>query len=165
MKFEKAIQDTYKPETAICYGCGISNPDGLHIKTYWDGEFGICNFTPWDAHTAFPGVVYGGLIASLIDCHSIGTAIAAFYDRAGRTPEDDGEVITCVTGKLEISYLKPTPHGQPLTLRAYAQTMTDKKAVIVCEVLAGDEITATGNTIAVRVPSRMVTGGHYQKES
>ncbi len=165
MKFESPIQDSYTPETAICYGCGINNPDGLHIKTYWDGEFGICNFSPWAAHTAFPGVVYGGLIASLIDCHSIGTAIAAFYDHEGRHPEDNGEVITCVTGKLEISYLKPTPHGQPLLLRARVESISDKKAVILCDVLADDVVTATGHTIAVRVPSRMVTGGHYKKDA
>jgi acyl-coenzyme A thioesterase PaaI-like protein len=161
VKFPKPIQDYYPSETAICYGCGTNNPDGLHIKTHWDGDFGVCRFTPWDAHTAFPGVVYGGLIASLIDCHSIGTAIAAFYHRAGRLPDDGGEVITCVTGNLNVSYRQPTPHGKEIVLQARITELSDKKAVVTCAVLADGIETASGETIAVRVPSRMVQGGHY----
>ncbi|MFW5691932.1 MAG: PaaI family thioesterase [Chloroflexota bacterium] len=162
MKFDKPIQDYYPEETAICYGCGRMNPDGLHIKTHWDGETGICTFTPWDAHTAFPGFVYGGLLASLIDCHSIGTAIAAMYDQEGRQPGTAPE-ITCVTGNLNVTYLKPTPHGVDLTLRARVKEMTERKALVICSLYAGDEETVRGELLAVRVPSRMIQGGHYQK--
>ena len=105
---DKPIQDYYNPEAAICYGCGVNNPHGLHIQTYWDGEEGISHFLPRPEHTAFPNYVYGGLLASLIDCHSVGTAIAAMYDAAGRAPGTEPE-ITCVTGNLNISFLKPTP--------------------------------------------------------
>jgi len=86
---------------------------GLHVQTYWDGEIGRCHFRPRPEHTAFPGYVYGGLLASIIDCHSIGTAIAAMYDHAGREPGTKPE-ITCVTGNLNVSYKKPTPMGVPL---------------------------------------------------
>ena len=83
---EKPIQDYYPDEVAICYGCGRNNPKGLRIETRWDGEEGICRFTPEPHHTAFPGFVYGGLVASLINCHSMGTAIAAAYRADGRDP-------------------------------------------------------------------------------
>src|SRR5690349_1412586 len=110
MHQHKFVQDSYSPNTAICYGCGINNAKGLHLKTYWDGSIGHCEFTPYPEHTAFPNYVYGGLIASIIDCHSIGTAIAAMYQAAGREIGSDPE-ITCVTGNLNISYKKPTPTG------------------------------------------------------
>jgi hypothetical protein len=63
MPADKPIQSFYNPKAAICYGCGMNNPDGLHIQTYWNGEEGICHFTPLPEHTAFPGYVYGGLLA------------------------------------------------------------------------------------------------------
>lgn len=163
MKFDKPIQDYYPENTAICYGCGRMNPDGLHIKTHWDGASGLCEFSPWPQHTAFPGFVYGGLLASLIDCHSIGTAIAAMYDAAGRTPDDGGEEITCVTGRLDVRYLKPTPHGVPLRLVATVTEMSEKKALVACSVYVHDEETVRGETVAVRVPSRMIQGGHQLK--
>lgn len=151
------IQDTYDRETAICYGCGQNNPNSLGIRTYFDGEEGVCHFTPRPEHTAFPGVVYGGLIASLIDCHSIGTAIAAMYQAEGRQPGTDPE-ITCVTGNLNISFLKPTPTGVELVLRTHILELTEKKAVVACDVFAGDdpEPTVEAETIAVRVRARRI---------
>lgn len=148
------IQHHYDPETAICYGCGPNNPHGLHIETHWDGEVGRCTFLPRPEHTAFPGYVYGGLIASLIDCHSIGTAVAAMYDHAGRSPDDGGEEITCVTGKLCVSYQKPTPIGVELTIEARIDEIHDKKAVVSSQLIANGEVCCTGDVIAVRVPSR-----------
>lgn len=157
MKLEKPIQDYYDPKIAICYGCGPHNPKGLGIKTYWDGEAGTCRFTPWAEHTAFPGVAYGGLIASLIDCHSIGTAIAAFYEQEGRHPETQ-PMITCVTGRLDISYLKPTPMDTELVLRATISEIGERKAIVHCAVHAGDIQTAQAEVIAVRVKSREGAG-------
>lgn len=149
----KFVQGTYDPDAAICYGCGISNPHGLHIQTHWDGEIGHCTFTPRPEHTAFPGYVYGGLLASLIDCHSIGTAIAAMYDAAGRELGSSPE-ITCVTGNLNVSYKKPTPIGVELKLESRIKEITEKKAIVVTEVLVNGEVCVTGEVIAVRVPSR-----------
>jgi acyl-coenzyme A thioesterase PaaI-like protein len=152
----KPIQHHYNPEAAICYGCGVNNPQGLHIETQWDGEVGRCHFTPRPEHTAFPGYVYGGLLASLIDCHSIGTAIAALYDRAGREPGTEPE-ITCVTGNLNVSYKKPTPMGVPLRLEARIKDIDDRKAVVTCEIYAEDTLVVTGETVAVRVQSRLMS--------
>lgn len=157
MKFDKPIQDYYNPETAICYGCGPNNPKGLHIKTHWDGEEGVCRFTPWPEHTAFPEVVYGGLIASLIDCHSIGTAISAFYAAESRLPDTKPE-ITCVTGRLDVSYLKPTPTETELVLRARVAEINERKAIIHCSLYAGEVETARGELVAVRVMSRAGAG-------
>ena len=151
---KKPIQHFYNPEAAICYGCGVNNEAGLHIQTFWDGEVGHCTFMPRPEHTAFPGYVYGGLIASLIDCHSIGTAIAAMYDAAGREP-GTGPEITCVTGNLNVSYRKPTPTGVELKVEARIKDLSEKKAVVTSELIADGEVCAVGEVVAVRVPSRI----------
>ena len=70
MATKKAVQDYYPDDIAVCYGCGKSNKHGYQIKTYWEGEETVSRFQPEPYHTAFPGYVYGGLIASLIDCHA-----------------------------------------------------------------------------------------------
>ena len=98
----RAIQDYYNADIAICAGCGRNNPQSLGVRTFWDGTEGVCRFTPAAHHTAFPGVVYGGLLASLIDCHSIGTAVAAMYDAEGRAPDTTPE-ITCVTASCRLT--------------------------------------------------------------
>lgn len=148
---KKPIQDCYPEKAAICFGCGPNNPAGLHIRTYWDGEEGVCHFMPDRAHTAFPGVVYGGLIACLIDCHSIGTAIAHAYSNSGREPGTDPK-ITYVTGTLHVRYIKPAPMGDELTLRARVLEMHGKKAVVSCSLSANGETCALGEVIAVRAP-------------
>lgn len=153
---QTAIQDYYPAESAICYGCGRNNAVGLHIKTFWDGTVGRATFTPRPEHTAFPGYVYGGLLASLIDCHSIGTAVAAMYDAAGIDPSTSDVEITCVTGNLNVSYHKPTPMGVELRLESTIKEITEKKAIVLTELYAGDTLTVTGETVAVRVRSRMM---------
>lgn len=158
--FDKPIQDYYPAEIAICYGCGRENPQGLHIKTHWDGETGVCRFTPRPEHTAFPGFVYGGLLASLIDCHSIGTAIAAMYTHEGRDPAADTS-ITCVTGKLDISYKRPTPMGPELLLRATISELGARKAIVACTLEAAGAVCVVGETVAVRVESRAGMQGHH----
>lgn len=150
----KSIQDTYPDEIAICYGCGRHNPKGLHIKTFWDGKEGSFRFKPKPYHTAFPGVVYGGLVASLIDCHSIGTAIAAAYQAEGREPGTEPE-ITFVTGNLNVSYLHPTPIDAELQIRSHVKAMSERKVIVICDLFAGDTKCATGEVTAVRVSSRL----------
>lgn len=150
---EIAIQDLYPDAIAVCYGCGRNNSHGLHIRTLWNGTEGIFRFTPREYHTAFPGVVYGGLIASLIDCHSIGTAVAAAYDAEGRDPGTAPE-ITFVTGNLNVTYVKPTPMGVELVLRTRVQEMHERKAVVTCSLFAGEDECARGVVVGIRVPSR-----------
>jgi acyl-coenzyme A thioesterase PaaI-like protein len=148
----KFIQDYFADKIAVCYGCGRNNPEGLHIRTEWNGEEGIFRFKPQPYHTAFPGVVYGGLIASLIDCHCIGTAIGGAYQAEGRDPGTDPEIMF-VTGNLNVTYLRPTPMGFELLLRARIKEMHKRKMVVTCSVFADDKECACGEVVAVRIGS------------
>ncbi len=150
---DQPIQNFYDDEIAICFGCGRHNTKGLHVQTFWDGDKGVCHFTPQPEHTAFPNVVYGGILASVIDCHSIGTAVAAMYQREGRAPSTSPE-ITCVTGNLNVTYHKPTPMGITLVLHATPYEVTDRKALLRCVVLADGIETVSAEVVAVRVKAR-----------
>ena len=109
---EKAFQDYYPDDLSYCYGCGRLNEDGYHIQTRWDGDETVTVFEPESCHIAIPGYVYGGLLASLIDCHSTGTASAAAYRAEGR-PMGSDPPFRFVTASLHIDYLRPTPLGVP----------------------------------------------------
>ena len=152
----KAIQDYCPDDIAVCYGCGKNNPHGLHIRTEWDGEEGIFRFKPEPYHTAFPGVAYGGLIACLIDCHSIGTAVAAAYQDEGRRPGSLPEIMF-VTGNLNISYLLPTPIDAELLLRARVKEMKERKTKITCSLYADGKERARAEVIGVRVQQDSLT--------
>jgi acyl-coenzyme A thioesterase PaaI-like protein len=164
------IQDYYPDGSAICYGCGRNNPEGLSIQTHWNGKEGLLRYQPLPHHTAFPGYVYGGLIASLMDCHSIGTAIAAAYQAEDRMPGTAPE-ITFVTGQMDITYHHPTPIDAELVLRARILEQTERKSIVHCTLhvekksvdggLNQDDnrVYALGKIIAVRVPSRLDVDG------
>lgn len=152
-----AIQDAYSSDTAVCYGCGKNNQHGHHIRSYWDGTTATATFIPEDYHTAFPDFVYGGLLASLIDCHSMATASAAVYDREGLDPTHEHE-ITHVTGNLNVNFLKPTPIDTELILTATIKELTDRKAIVVCSVYANDIETVKAEVVAVRMPNRRFQG-------
>jgi len=149
-----AFQDFYPEELSHCYGCGKNNPQGHQIKSYWEGDESVAHFTPASYHTAIPGFVYGGLIASLIDCHGTGTASAAAYRAAGRAL---GTVpaLRFVTGSLQVSYLAPTPLGVELELRGKPVEVKEKKVVVDITVSANGKVTAKGQVIAVRMPDSM----------
>lgn len=145
-----AIQDHFSGEHAICYGCGSSNPHGLHIRTHWDGRFGTFRFTPKNYHTAFPGVVYGGLIASLFDCHCIGTAIAAAYEAESRQPGSQ-PAIMYVTANLNVNYLCPTPMDRELLFKAHIVETKGKKTVVGCTLSENGTECANARVIGIRV--------------
>ncbi len=147
---EKAIQDLYTDDHSTCYGCGKNNPHGLQIKSYWDGEETVCRFTPAEYHTAVPGFVYGGLIASLIDCHSTGTAAAASYKAAGREM-GTGEELRFVTASLHVDYLRPTPLDGPLEVRATVKELGERKVVVSSTLSAKGKVCARGEVVAVRL--------------
>ena len=148
----RALQDIW-PE-ATCYGCGPANPHGLHIKSYWSesDDAAICLFTGQAYHNAgFENVMYGGLVASLCDCHSVWTAIAASYRREGR-PHGSSPAISYVTANLNVSFLAPTPLANPIKLVAHVEKISGRKAVVRCAVYGGDTKTAEATVTAVRVP-------------
>ena len=105
---KKAFQDYYPDDLSHCYGCGRLNEHGMKIKSYWDGEESVCIHQPKPYYTAIPGYAYGGLIASLIDCHSTGTAAAAKY-RSEKREMDTLPSIRFLTASLHVDYLLPTP--------------------------------------------------------
>src|SRR5207248_1849722 len=99
----------------------------------------------------------GGLVASLCDCHSIWAAIAATYRKEGRE-HGSAPAISYVTGNLNVSYLAPTPLNQPIVLRAHIDEIGPRKALVSCDVFAGETKTATAKVIAVRVPADKSVG-------
>ena len=153
----KAFQDFYPDDLSHCYGGGRLNPDGLQIKSRWEGDEAVCTFTPRAYHTAIPGYVYGGLIASLIDCHSTGTASAAAHREAGREMGTD-PALRFLTAALHVNYLKPTPIDVPLEVRARVQEVKGRKVVVASRLLANGQVCATGEVVAVQVPEDLMPG-------
>jgi len=151
---QKAFQDYYPDHWSHCYGCGRLNESGLQIKSYWDGDESVCTFKPYPQHIAIPGFVYGGLIASLIDCHGTGTASAAKY-RAENRPMDSEPAIRFVTASLHVDYVKPTPLDEILELRGQATEIKERKVTVEIQLSAKGEITARGRVIAVQVPEHL----------
>ncbi len=147
---EKAFQDHYPDNVAHCYGCGRLNARGHRIRTFWDGEESVTRFRPEPYHTATPGFVYGGLIASLIDCHGTGTAAAAMYRAEGRGMDTDPP-FRFVTASLRVDYLKPTPLGD-LEIRGRVKEIKGRKVVVEAAVYAGGTVTARGEITAVQMP-------------
>lgn len=161
-----AMQDIAAPD-GTCYGCGGSNPHGLHIKSRWheDGIHVVAEHLPEDKYCGWPNLVYGGLIAMLVDCHSNWTVMAYHYRADGRELKSLPR-ISCVTGHLGIKFIKPTPMGVPLTLRAKVEGELGRKSRIICEVYAGEVLTAIGDSIFVRVDTdKLAAEAHSQQNA
>lgn len=152
---KKPIQDYYPEQLSYCYGCGRLNESGHHIKSYWDGDETISHFTPESYHIAIPGYVYGGLIASLIDCHGTGTAALAAYRNEGREPDTEPP-FRFVTASLQVDYLAPTPLGPELELRGKVVEIKGRKVTSEITLSAEGKVTARGKVIAVQMPEQMV---------
>jgi acyl-coenzyme A thioesterase PaaI-like protein len=147
----KPIQDYYPDDVAHCYGCGRLNEHGHQIKSFWDGDETVAHFTPKEYHTAIPGFVYGGLIASLIDCHGTGTAALAAY-KAENRDYSSLPPFRFVTASLQVDYLRPTPLGVELELKGKIIEIKGKKVISEISVSANGEITARGKVVAVQMP-------------
>ena len=151
---EKAFQDFYPDHWSHCYGCGRLNEQGHQIKSYWDGDETVARFKPQPYHTAIPGYVYGGLLASLIDCHGTGTAAEAAY-RAQNRPLGTEPPVRFLTGSLNVKYLKPTPLGPSIELRGKIREVKGRKVIVDVSVIVDDIETVTGEVIAIQVPEQM----------
>lgn len=151
----KAFQDYYPDEVSHCYGCGRLNEHGLQIKSYWDGDETVCVYQARPYHTAVPGYVYGGLIASLIDCHGTGTAAAAMYREQGRDMSSDPP-LRFLTASLQVDYLRPTPIDGPLELRAMAREIKGRKVTVDVSLRAGGEVCAKGTVVTVLAPDELM---------
>lgn len=135
-----------------CWGCGVLNEHGLQIKSHWSGDEAVCTWQPKAYHMAGPThVLNGGIIATIIDCHSICTAIAAADRTEGRAENADA-VTWYVTASLQVTFLKPTPIDEPVVLRARIKETKGKKTTVTCSLFAREEECARGEVVAVRVP-------------
>ena len=152
---QKAFQDYYDDSVSQCYGCGRLNEYGLQIKSYWDGDEAVCHFPPQPYHTAIPGYVYGGLLASLVDCHATGAASAAAYRQAGRAMGTE-PAFRYVTGTLTVKYLKPTPIDANLELRARVTEIKDRRAKVEVGLYAHGQKTVEGEVVVFQMPEDML---------
>jgi acyl-coenzyme A thioesterase PaaI-like protein len=153
---QPSFQDHYPDVLAHCYGCGKLNEHGHHIKSYWDGDESVCHFLPEPYHMAIPGYVYGGLLASLIDCHGTGTAAAAMYKSLKAQDPASEPNTRFLTASLHVDYLKPTPLGIELEVRGKVKELKGRKVVIEEWLMADGVITVRGEVIAVQVPESML---------
>jgi len=153
----KAIQDGIPNNH--CWGCGTLNPRGLQIKSYVEGEETVCRFQPSPEHMAGPThVVNGGIIAAVIDCHTICTAIADVYRAAGADLGSE-PLRWAVTASLKIDYLAPAPIGEPMELRARIRETKGRKRIVECTVRSGGRDCARAEVVAVEVGAAWTTPG------
>jgi acyl-coenzyme A thioesterase PaaI-like protein len=146
-----SFQDHYPRETRYCYGCGPLNEQGYHLRSFWEGDETTCRFDPEPFHTSMPGYVYGGLIASLIDCHGTGSAAAFAYRAEGREVGSEPP-LRFVTASLHVDYLKPTPLGVTLTLRGREKRIKGRVVTVEISLYASGVECARGEVVAVRMP-------------
>lgn len=142
----QSLQLQYAPE-GRCFGCGPANPDGLRIRSYDAGDGTVVTtWQPRPEHEAFDGFVNGGILGTLIDCHSNWTAIHALLARSGA-----GEAPSTVTSEYAVQFHKPTPSNQPLRLIGRAIEVRDDRVTVETTVEADGAITARGRATFVAV--------------
>src|SRR5688500_13143640 len=142
----KSIQETFAPNLA-CFGCGPANPKGLHIGSFPDGDEVIAEWEPRKEYEAFPGVLSGGIIGTLLDCHSNWTAAWSLMRRSGAdTPP------CTVTASFAVEMKRPTPTNGPVALRARVVSVEDERVVVDSTLEAGGKVCATcrGTFVAVK---------------
>ena len=143
---EKSIQETYDPNLK-CFGCGPANEKGLHIRSFPAGEEVIAEWEPSSEYEAFPGMLSGGIIGTLLDCHCNWTAAYFLMKRGGL------EKPPCtVTADYSITLKRPTPTDQPVRLIARVIESTEDRAIVEAEMIAHNKVTATcrGTFVAVK---------------
>ncbi|MQF70482.1 PaaI family thioesterase [SAR202 cluster bacterium AD-812-D07_MRT_10900m] len=136
-----------------CFGCGAWNDKGLRIKSFWDGDESVCVFEPEPHHAAMPpDVMNGGIIAAVIDCHGVCSAIADAYRAEGREV-GEGKKIWYATASLTVNYRKPTPTDGPITLRARLIEKERKKTVFAVDLFSHKGVlTCDATVLSLRVP-------------
>ena len=146
---ELAFQD--QGTVRYCHGCGADNDKGLQIKSFWDGDEAVAAWRAQPHHCGGTREnLNGGIIASLIDFHSLNLAIAQAY-RAERRQIGSAPRIGFVTAKLNVTYLKPAPISELIELRARITKLEGRKAWVSCALSAAGEVRATGQVLGVRV--------------
>jgi acyl-coenzyme A thioesterase PaaI-like protein len=144
---EVSIQEEYAPDYSHCFGCGTGNPHGHHLKTYLIDTETLSRFTPDAKYSGgVPGNVYGGMIASLFDCH--GTASAAAFHRS-HNREEHAVLARFVTASLTVNFLAPTPQFQELVIRGVLQAIDGRKVRVEMTLEAEGKACATAEMLAI----------------
>jgi acyl-coenzyme A thioesterase PaaI-like protein len=131
----------------VCFGCGRDNHEGLRISSHWEGDVAVCRWRPEPRYDGWRGLVNGGIIATLIDCHCMCTAMAHAVRREGRSL-DSQPYYRFATGQITVRYVAPTPSNRLLELRARVVSVKDgRKYGLECEVWSGEE---SGGTMTAR---------------
>lgn len=146
----EALQEKWPQAGTYCWGCGKNNKHGLKLQSFWEGEEAVATWTPQEYHLAFPGILNGGIISTLIDCHSTGVANAEGHRLE---PSASPEGFMYVTASLFVKFLRPTPLGRPVTLRAKIKGIDGNRITVTCSLFSDEEKCATGEVVAVRVDS------------
>jgi uncharacterized protein (TIGR00369 family) len=141
----ESLQDRYAPDN-ICFGCGPANPKGLRIKSRLEGDEVVADWTPEPHHQAFPGMLNGGIVASLLDCHGNWAACYHLMKKAGA----DKPPCT-VSAEISVKYLRPTLATGPLRLRAHVLESSADRATVEATLEAGGKVTATCRGVFVAV--------------
>ncbi|MHA1769762.1 MAG: PaaI family thioesterase [Candidatus Thorarchaeota archaeon] len=145
----ETIQDKWPEAATFCWGCGKNNEHGLQLKSYLEGDETVATWTPQEYHLAFPGILNGGIISTLIDCHATGTANALAHRQSG---SDDH--IMHVTASLSVKFLRPTPLGKPVTLRAHVEEADERRMKVVCSLYSEGVECARGEVVTASVDAR-----------
>ncbi|MFN6964519.1 MAG: PaaI family thioesterase [Pyrinomonadaceae bacterium] len=141
----RSLQETYSPQ-GICFGCGPANPKGLHIRSFVDGDEVVAEWNAEEHHQAFPGVLNGGIIGALLDCHSNWAAAYHLMKQNGL----DAPPCT-VTAEFHVKLLRPTPADVPITLRARVVDSTGDRATVEAELIANGKVCDTCRGVFVAV--------------
>jgi acyl-coenzyme A thioesterase PaaI-like protein len=137
-----------------CFGCGTLNPHGLLIKSRWEGDVFVCDWQPKPEHIAFPGIAYGGTIASVVDCHAVWAALSMHCRSAGHDLRTGPPTFRVVTASLAVNFLRPASVAQPLELRALVVEQRERKSLVTCSVRQGSLECASAEVVTVRVSER-----------
>lgn len=148
----------HMPEN-VCFGCGIHNPDGLQIKSYWDDHISICVWQPEEKYHGWSDLLNGGIIATLIDCHCMGTAMADAYRREDRSL-DSAPIYRYATGSLNVKYLKPTSTHHEVQLHAEVIEVKERKTTLSCKFYSQGQKTAEAEVVAIRVYDSSADSGN-----
>jgi acyl-coenzyme A thioesterase PaaI-like protein len=140
-----SLQDTYAPG-GVCFGCGPANTRGLRLKSHLEGDEVVAVWTPAPHHEAFAGVLSGGIIGTLLDCHGNWTAAYHLMRRSGA-----GRPPCTVTAEYAVRLLRPTPSAGPVTLRARPVDVQDDRATVEASLEAGGRVCATCRGVFVAV--------------
>lgn len=142
----ESLQDRHAPNNK-CFGCGPKNEKGLRLKSRVEGDTVVCDWTPEKHHEAFPGVVNGGIIGALFDCHSNWTAAWHLMKKSGAS-----EPPSTVTSDFHVKLKRPTPSTKPVHLVARVVESTADRAVVEAELSSDGKVTSTcrGTFVAVQ---------------